>query len=129
MGDPTTYVEERYEFDAPRFYDFVEGTPEGSSDNAGDRWFETSATKGGQQPPLARAPAGRGRVWNAEASWLVCCRPGDAPGAQASGQAPAASRCALCPGHPLFLFAAQRKGETSKEGNACLHPSPAPQIT
>ena len=35
----------RWEFDAPRFYDFEEGTPAGSQEGP-DSWFDTSATKG-----------------------------------------------------------------------------------
>ena len=35
--------DERWEFNAPRFHDFVRGTPCGEQP---DSWFDTSATKG-----------------------------------------------------------------------------------
>ena len=36
-------IEDQWEFDAPRFRDFEQGTPPGES---ADDWFHTSATKG-----------------------------------------------------------------------------------
>lgn len=42
LGTAGEYDED-WEFDAPRYHDFQNGTPVGQS---ADRWFETSATKG-----------------------------------------------------------------------------------
>lgn len=38
-------VDPRFEYDAPRFYDFDEGSPLGGP--AADCWFETEGPKGG----------------------------------------------------------------------------------
>ena len=48
-GGGQDLVDPRFEFDAPRFYDFAAGSPPGSEEAAGtppDAWFHTSATKG-----------------------------------------------------------------------------------
>lgn len=47
----------RFEFDAPRFYDFGTASPQG--EGAADNWFETSATKGA----LARAAGATDGAW------------------------------------------------------------------
>ena len=48
----------RFEFDAPRYYDFAQGSPSTEGGHAPDCWFETSATKGGSPLRLwaARPP-------------------------------------------------------------------------
>ena len=55
-GDAQGAYDERYEYAAPRFYDFGKGTPDGDEL---DGWFDTTATEGGcraaQQPPLSSA--------------------------------------------------------------------------
>lgn len=38
------YIDERFEFDAPRFHNF-EATTTSSEENSVDAWFSTSATK------------------------------------------------------------------------------------
>jgi hypothetical protein len=52
-------LDERFEYDAPRFYDFDEGSPAGAQP---DQWFDTDGPKGGwrrrPQPPCTR----RGRL-------------------------------------------------------------------
>lgn len=50
-------LDSRWEFDAPRFYDFEEGSPDGSP----DKWFDTSATKG-LASPIAPKPAGNKKL-------------------------------------------------------------------
>jgi hypothetical protein len=37
-------VDERFEYDAPRFHDFEEGSPPGAA--AADSWFDTEGPKG-----------------------------------------------------------------------------------
>ena len=58
-GGGAALIDARFEFDAPRFYDFDEGSPEGSQ-NAADRWFDTSATKGLASPLAAAGKAAAG---------------------------------------------------------------------
>lgn len=41
-------IDARWEFDAPRFYDFGSGSPQGGA--AADAWFDTDATKGLASP-------------------------------------------------------------------------------
>ena len=53
---PPDEYDARFEFDAPRFYDFGNGSPQGG--DAADAWFETSATKGeGGQLRMMATPA------------------------------------------------------------------------
>ena len=48
-------LDERFEYDAPRFYDFDEGSPAGAQP---DQWFDTDGPKGGwvggAPPPCTR---------------------------------------------------------------------------
>jgi hypothetical protein len=46
-------VDERFEYDAPRFYDFDEGSPAGAP--AADGWFDTDGPKGAAPPLGAHA--------------------------------------------------------------------------
>lgn len=43
-GGPEADIDERFEYDAPRFYDFDEGSPTGAP--AADGWFDTDGPKG-----------------------------------------------------------------------------------
>ena len=43
VAEGETEVDERFEYDAPRFYDFDEGSPLGEQ---ADGWFDTEAPKG-----------------------------------------------------------------------------------
>ncbi|PRW18368.1 TPX2-like isoform X2 [Chlorella sorokiniana] len=62
-GPPEGEIDERFEYDAPRFYDFDEGSPAGAP---ADGWFDTEGPKGlatpprpaAAEPPPAQAPAG-----------------------------------------------------------------------
>ena len=44
LGDEGDLIDERFEYDAPRFYDFDEGSPAGVP--AADGWFDTDGPKG-----------------------------------------------------------------------------------
>ena len=44
VGRETDYVDERFEFDAPRYHNF-EVTTTSSEENTVDAWFSSSATK------------------------------------------------------------------------------------
>lgn len=88
-------IDARFEFDAPRYYDFEADSPE----SGGDRWFDTSATKGGTARRRGAARAlEAGRLGSAAAgptcrrraaltrAAAAACRPGFACGAQACGR-------------------------------------------
>ena len=57
-------LDERFEYDAPRFYDFDEGSPAGAQP---DQWFDTDGPKGGWLAP--RRPE-RDAAGLALAGWL-----------------------------------------------------------
>lgn len=87
-GAPEAVFDERFEYDAPRFYDFDEGSPAGAP---ADGWFDTEGPKGeawAPGGPLARVGSPSSVEGANKCRWCAAqrvprvpppaCRPGDA---------------------------------------------------